>query len=178
MEWNLSELILGCKKKDKHAQMALFHLYHEKFLGICLRYLYKKEVAEEVLMDAFMKIFQKTDLYKEGSFEGWMKTIVIHKAIDYYRQHKNDPVFTEIDTQANRISAHKPNQKLEAEDLMKLLDQLPMGYRLVFNMYAIEGFRHKEIANKLNISVSTSKTQYLKARKKLQVLMKKGGYDV
>lgn len=178
MEWNLSDIISACKKQDKQAQMALFRLYHEKFLGICLRYLYKKEVAEEVLMDSFMTIFEKIDQYKADSFEGWMKTIVIHKAIDYYRKHKKDPVFTEIDTQINRIPSQKPNQKLEAEDLMKLLDHLPLGYRLVFNMYAIEGYQHKEIAEKLHISVSTSKTQYLKARKKLQEMMKKGGYNV
>jgi RNA polymerase sigma-70 factor (ECF subfamily) len=178
MEWNLPDIITACKKQDKHAQMALFRLYHEKFLGICMRYLYRKEIAEEVLMDSFMTIFQKIDQYQTDSFEGWMKTIVIHKAIDYYRKHKKDPVLSEIDTQALKISAQKPHQKLEAEDLMKLLEHLPMGYRLVFNMYAIEGYQHKEIATKLDISESTSKTQYLKARKKLQELMKKGGYDV
>jgi RNA polymerase sigma-70 factor (ECF subfamily) len=178
MEWNLSELITACKKNDKQAQMALFRLYHEKFLGICLRYLYQKEIAEEVLMDSFMTIFQKIDQYKSDSFEGWMKTIVIHKAIDYYRKHKKDPILTEIENHSNKVSVQKPNQKLEAEDLMKLLEKLPLGYRMVFNMYAIEGYRHKEIADKLGISVNTSKTQYLKARKKLQELMKTGGYDV
>jgi len=178
MEWNLPELISACKRQDKQAQMALFRLYHEKFLGICLRYLYKKEIAEEVLMDSFMTIFQKIDQYKSDSFEGWMKTIVIHKAIDYYRKHKKDPILTELDNQSYKISFQRPNQKLETEDLKNLLDQLPMGYRLVFNMYAIEGYQHKEIAKKLKISVSTSKTQYLKARKKLQEMMKKGGYDV
>ncbi len=91
MEWNLLGITSACKKQDKQAQMALFRYYHEKFYGICLRNLYIEEVAEVVLMDSFMKIFQKIDLYKEGSFEGWMKTIVIHQSIDYYRKHKNDP---------------------------------------------------------------------------------------
>lgn len=178
MEWNLSDIIIACKQQDKQAQMALFRLYYEKFLGICLRYLYKKEIAEEVLMDSFMTIFQKIDQYETDSFEGWMKTIVIHKAIDYYRKHKKDPILTEIDAKSDRVSFQKPNEQLEADDLMKLLDQLPLGYRMVFNMYAIEGYQHKEIAEKLRISVNTSKTQYLKARKKLQEMIKEGGYDV
>lgn len=176
MEWNLSDIISACKKQDKQAQMALFHYYHEKFYGICLRYSGNEEVAEEVLMDAFMKIFQKIDQYKDGSFVGWMKTIVIHQSIDYYRKHKNDPFYTEIEYELKKTPSNNTSQSLEAEELMQMLNQLPTGYRMVFNMYAIEGYQHKEIAEKLGISVSTSKTQYLKARKKLQQLLEKGGY--
>jgi RNA polymerase sigma-70 factor (ECF subfamily) len=177
MEWNLSDIISACKKQDKQAQMALFRYYHEKFYGICLRYLHKEEVAEEVLMDAFMKIFQKIDLYKDGSFEGWMKTIVIHQSIDYYRKHKSDPFFAEVDYELKKTPSNKTSESMEAEELMQMLNHLPAGYRMVFNMYAIEGYQHKEIAEKLGISISTSKTQYLKARKKLQEMLKEGGYD-
>jgi len=176
MEWNLSEIIKACKLQDKQAQMALFQHYHEQFYGICLRYLYRSEIAEEVLMDAFMTIFQKINQYQKNSFEGWMRTIVIHKSIDYYRSHKSDPIFTEIESYSKKIPFKNPIQHLEAEELMNTLNQLPIGYRMVFNMYAIEGYQHKEIAEKLGISVSTSKTQYLKARKKLQEILKKGGY--
>ncbi len=178
MDWTLPDIIKACKNQDKQAQFALFRIYHERFLGICIRYLYRKEIAEEVLMDAFMTIFQKIDLYQTDSFEGWMKTIVIHKSIDYYRKHKDDPIFTEINHRSLNQAITKPNHKLHAEELMKYLDQLPLGYRVVFNMFAIEGYQHKEIAEKLGITESTSKTQYAKARKKLQDMLKEGGYDV
>ena len=176
MEWNLLDIISACKKQDQQAQMALFRYYHEKFYGICLRYLYNTEIAEEVVMDAFMKIFQKIDQYRDGSFEGWMKTIVIHQSIDYYRKHKNDPFFSEIDYELKKTPAPKASQLMEAQELMQMLSMLPTGYRMVFNMYAIEGYQHKEIAKKLGITESTSKTQYLKARKKLQQLLEEGGY--
>ena len=176
MEWNQENVIIACKKQDKQAQMAVFSRYHEKFLGICIRYLYNKEIAEEVVMDAFMLIFQKIDKYNKDSFEGWMKTIVIHKAIDYYRSHKNDPKFSDYETSEWKTAAKSPQHHLEAQDLIKMLDFLPQGYRMVFNMYAIEGYKHHEIAEKMGISVSTSKTQYLKARLRLQEILKKGGY--
>lgn len=176
MEWNQEDMIKACKEQDKQAQMAMFRRYHKKLLGVCLRYLYNKEIAEEVLMDSFIVIFKKIDKYTDGSFEAWLKTIVIHKSIDYYRSHKNDPVFAEIEKNEWRTIKKTPQHGLEAQDLMRMLDYLPHGYRLVFNLYAIEGFKHKEIADKLGISVNTSKTQYHKARLRLQEILKKGGY--
>lgn len=176
MEWNESEIISACKKQDKQAQMALFQKFHEKFLGICMRYLYKKEIAEEVLMDSFMRIFQKIDQYKTGSFEGWMKTIVIHKSIDYYRSHKNDPLFSDFEKESWRMPEKSNSNHLETEELLQMLNALPHGYRVVFNLYAIEGYKHQEIAKKLGVSESTSKTQYHKARMKLQEALKRGGY--
>lgn len=177
MEWNESEIISACKKQDKQAQMALFQKFHEKFLGICIRYLYRKHIAEEVLMDSFMRIFQKIDQYKAGSFEGWMKTIVIHKSIDYYRKHKKDPIFSDLEKASYWYPEKPMGNHLEAEELLQMLSSLPHGYRMVFNLYAIEGYKHREIAEKLEISENTSKSQYHKARMSLQDKLRKGGYD-
>ena len=177
MEWTEIELIESCKKHDEQGQMALFHKYKKKFLTICLRYVYDKRIAEELLMDSFITIYQKIDLYKEKSFEGWMKTIVIHKAIDYYRKHKKDPVFTNVEEKSYEIAIKTTENNLEAEELMRILTHLPSGYRMVFNMHAIEGYTHSEIAKKLSISVNTSKTQLHKAKRKLQEMLEKGGYN-
>ena len=176
MEWNESEIISACQKQDKQAQMALFQKFHEKFLGICIRYLYDQQTAEEVLMDAFMRIFEKIEQYQKGSFEGWMKTIVIHKSIDYYRKHKKDPLISDFEKESYWISEKSNGHHLEAEELLQMLNTLPTGYRMVFNLFAIEGYKHQEIAKKLGISESTSKSQYHKARMKLQEELKKGGY--
>ena len=169
-------MIEACQKQCKDAQKALLHKYQNKFLGICLRYVDNQEIAEEILMDSFMTIFQKIKLYKENSFEGWMKTIVIHKAIDYYRKHKNDPIISDIETEEWRSPKKHQNNNLEVQDLLQLLKTLPLGYRLVFNLFAIEGFGHKEIAVKLDISENTSKSQYRKAKMKLQEILVKEGY--
>jgi len=128
-------------------------------------------------MDSFMRIFQKIDQYQAGSFEGWMKTIVIHKSIDYYRKHKKDPIFSDLEKESYKYPEKSTGHHLEAEELLQMLSRLPHGYRMVFNLYAIEGYKHQEIADKLNISESTSKSQYHKARMRLQEELLKGGYD-
>lgn len=177
MEWNQAEIIEACKKQDEQAQMALFHRYRRQFHGLVLRYVNHREVAEEVLMDAFIIIFSKIKAYKDQSFESWMKSIVVHKSIDYYRKHKNDPVFSNIECEESLQISQNGSSKIETEDLLKMLHFLPAGYRMVFNLHAIEGFQHKEIAKQLGISVNTSKTQLHKAKQKLQLLLEKGGYN-
>jgi len=176
MEWNEQSIIKACQKQSKEAQKCLLDKYKNKFLGICLRYIDNQEAAEEILMDSFMTIFQKIKDYKDKSFEGWMKTIVIHKAIDYYRKHKNDPIVSNIESEEWRAPQKHQNNSLATQDLLNMLATLPTGYKMVFNLFAIEGYSHKEIAEQLGVSVNTSKTQYHKAKLKLQELLKKGGY--
>ncbi len=176
MEWNEAEIIKSCIKQDQQAQMALFHKYRKQYHGLCRRYVNNQEIAEEVLMDAFVVIFKKIKSHKGKSLEGWMRSIVIHKAIDYYRQHKNDPVFYEIETELLKKSTGEQKHTAEADDLLKMLHALPVGYRMVFNLHSIEGFQHKEIAKRLGVSINTSKTQLHKAKQKLQTMLEKGGY--
>lgn len=176
MEWDQNEIIEACKKQDEQAQLALFQRYKKQFFGLCMRYVNHKEVAEEVLMDAFIDIFKNIKRYQEKSFESWMKSIVVHKSIDYYRKHKNDPIFSESTFELEKQASSLSYSKVETDDLFKMLHSLPSGYKMVFNLYAIEGYQHTEIAKKLGITVSTSKTQLFKAKQKLQEMLEKGGY--
>lgn len=176
MGWNQEDIIEACKKQNEQAQMLLFERYKGQFFALCMRYVNNKEVAEEVLMDAFIDIFKSMKKYKSKSFESWMKSIVVHKAIDYFRKHKKDPVFTESEFVLEQQSSHTPVSKVETDELFNLLHCLPAGYKMVFNLHVIEGYQHHEIAKKLGISKNTSKTQLHKAKLKLQDLLEKGGY--
>jgi RNA polymerase sigma factor (sigma-70 family) len=176
MEWDQAKIIEACIKKDKRAQKALFHHYKRQLMGLCLRYTNTREMAEEILMDSFVAIFKNIHTCNTETFESWMKSIVVHKAVDYYRSHINDLSTDDLESLEGQIKTQKNPNTLEEEELLTILQQLPAGYRLVFNLYAIEGYRHKEIAEKLKISENTSKSQYRKAKARLQHLLEEGGY--
>lgn len=176
MEWDQKEIIKACIRQDEQAQMALFQRYRGQFFGLSMRYVNNSQMAEEVMMDAFLDIFKGIKKFKKDSFESWMKTIVVHKAIDYFRKHKNDSVFIESEFLLEKQISQTPITKVETDDLFQLLHCLPAGYKMVFNLHVIEGYQHHEIAKKLGISKNTSKTQLRKAKQKLQELLEKGGY--
>ena len=138
-----------------------------------MRYAKSKAEAEDVLQMAMMKIFKNIDSYSgKGSFEGWMKRITVNMAVDNFRRNSKYYYHDPIDeTNEDFLSGHHIPDDLEVKDVLKTIQQLPDGYRVVFNLYAIEGYSHKEIAEKLGISESTSKTQLLKARKKLRNML-------
>jgi len=172
------EIINGCLKRKRRAQKILFERYHASLMGICMRYSKSKSEAEDVLLMGFTRIFKKINTYSgKGSFEGWMRKIIVNIAIDNFRRN-NKYYFHEIVEESGydlEYAEYIPDN-LTLEDILKTIQSLPNGYRVVFNMFAIEGFSHKEIAEMMDISESTSKTQYLKARKKLQVKLT-GLYD-
>lgn len=167
-----SELIKGCIRNEPASQRALFNRYASPLLGVCIRYARTREDAEDILQDAFIKIFRKMDQYKsEGSFEGWMRRIAVNTALKKYTvtryskefsvEQVNDPA----DADLNDVPAY---QHLSEKDLMALINNLPDGYRLIFNLFVIEGYRHEEIAEMLNIQPGTSRSQLVKARNLLQ----------
>ena len=122
-----------------------------------------------MLITAFTKLFERIDQFKgEGSFEGWIRRIIVNESLTYLRRNKNVYLETEIEAVDREPDFAKLENSLEAEDLMKLISQLPTGYRMVFNLYAIDGFSHKEIAEQLGISENTSKSQLSRARALLQ----------
>ena len=172
------EIINGCLKRKRRAQKILFERYHASLMGICMRYSKSKSEAEDVLLMGFTRIFKKINTYSgKGSFEGWMRKIIVNIAIDNFRRN-NKYYFHEIVEESGydlEYAEYIPDN-LTLEEILKTIQSLPNGYRIVFNMFAIEGFSHKEIAEMMDISESTSKTQYLKARKKLQVKLT-GLYD-
>lgn len=169
-----NQLIAGCKKGKPAAQHQLYERLAPKMMGVCVRYISDRGEAEHVMVGSIVKVFDKIGQYKgEGNFEGWVRRIVVNDCLMYLR--KNSVMSKEIDLD----EAHQePNlsvqeDKLEEEDLIQLINQLPAGYKAVFNLYAIEGYSHKEIAQQLNISENTSKSQLSRARKWLQNQLEK-----
>lgn len=167
------EMINGCLKRKRRAQKILFEKYHASLMGICMRYAKNKSEAEDILLIGFTRIFQKIESYSAaGSFEGWLRKIVINVAIDNFRKNKKNYYFENIeDVSLSSEYADFVPDSFAMEDILKTVQSLPNGYRVVFNLYAIEGYSHKEIAELIGVSESTSKTQYLKARKKLQSML-------
>ena len=163
------ELIEGCRRQDRQAQKRLYDLYSSKLYALCCRYIKDKMEAEDVLITAFTKILNRIDQYSgEGNFEGWMRKVVVNDALSYLRKNKNMYLETDITAADYEPDYEKLEDQLEAEDLLKMIDSLPTGYRIVFNLYAIEGYSHKEIGDQLGISESTSKSQLSRARVALQ----------
>jgi len=163
------ELIKGCVKQNTSFQRLLFEQYAGKFMTVCLRYANDAMEAEDMLQEGFIRIFGNIHQFKfEGSFEGWMRRIVVNVALKHLQKKKLQ--FSEIkenhaDTPA--IQAYAYNH-LGEEEILKLINQLPEGYKIVFNLNVIEGYSHEEIAKVLNIQPSTSRSQLVKARKMLQ----------
>jgi len=163
------ELIKGCIEQNPACQRMLFEKYAGKMMGVCLRYAQDSMEAEDMLQDAFVKVFQYIGQFKfEGSFEGWIRRIVVNTAIRHLERKKMS--FKEIDDHQPDLPSVDPSAYhfLGEEDLMKLISALPEGYRMVFNLSVIEGYSHDEIAEMLKIQAGTSRSQLVKARKMLQ----------
>ncbi len=164
------ELVRLCKRKNASAQKLLYNTYHSSLLGICMRYGKSKDEAEDILQLGMIQIFKSIGSYSgKGSFEGWMKRIVLNIAIDNFRKNNKYYYHHDIDEiNGESYFASDIPDNLEVKDLLHTVQQLPDGYRMVFNLFAIEGYSHKEISAKLGISENTSKTQLLRARKSLR----------
>jgi RNA polymerase sigma factor (sigma-70 family) len=166
--WTEEKIIAGCKNGDHRAQRQLYEKFGPTMLAVCRRYTRSLEDAEEVLSNAFIKVFDRFETYRgEGSLAGWLRSIMVRESLNFIRYQKN--LFVEQDPETLREEATTDHEETEmAEALLAMIDQLPLGYRTVFNLYAIEGYSHKEIAELLGISEGTSKSQLSKARSQLQ----------
>ena len=171
MRMNEEQLVNKCLEMDTLAQKQLFEFYSKRMMGVCLRYAKDSEEAQDVLQMGFIKVFEKLEMYKhQGSLEGWIRKIIVNTALDNIRKNKklmNNIELEKVDYQLHNYDENAIDA-LSAEDLLRVIQKMPTGFRTVFNMYVIEGFSHKEIAEKLNISVSTSKSQFSRARVFLQ----------
>ena len=163
-------LVKKCIEGDNRAQKKLFDLFAPKLFGVCLRYMKDHDLAQDTLQDGFVKIFTKLSDYNgKGSFEGWMRRITVNTCLDQLRKDQKLKVNTPIDDVSFLVKDnHRIEEELTAKDLLKLVESLPDGYRVVFNMFAIEGYSHKEIAEQLNISENTSKSQFSRAKSQLR----------
>jgi len=164
------ELILGCLAGKRKAQQQLYETYSRRFMAICLRYLKDQEQAEDVMIQSFMKIFEKLSQFQgTGSFEGWMKRIVVTQALMAIRSNRSLTLTIPLeDTLHVKEPAAEDLTQLGVAELMELVQSLPLGYRTVFNLFAIEGYSHQEIGELLGITESTSKSQLNRARSVLK----------
>jgi RNA polymerase sigma factor (sigma-70 family) len=166
------DLVRRCLAGDAKSQQQLYTKYASVIYAICMRYARNAENAKDLLQEAFIKVFDGLKYFRfEGSFEGWMKRVAVNTCLDFNKKLKNEPYNEELEVHLEVGEGERVSSDLYVEDLFRLLQKLPAGYRTVFNLYAIEGFSHQEIADSLAITESTSKTQLFKARKMLQAML-------
>ncbi len=165
------ELIAACQRRDRKAQKHLFDRYSAKMYGICKRYVKDHQEAEDVLIDGMFKVLTKIDDFRgAGSFEGWIRRIIVNQSLMFLRKRNELKFAKEIDN-LELTSNVSVEDDLAAQEIMALLDQLPTGYRTVFNLYVVEGYKHREIAEELGISINTSKSQLILAKKRMKSLI-------
>ena len=168
------KLVTGCISKNPSAQKLLFERFSRKMMGVCLRYADRGEEAEDMLQNGFIRVFDKIETFRgSGSLEGWIRKIVVNESLTYLRKNKAMRLNVDIDDAKYMIPGNSHvGENMNEKDLLKMIQQLPIGFRTVFNMYAIEGYSHKEIAEQLGISEGTSKSQYSRARAHLQNMLR------
>jgi RNA polymerase sigma-70 factor (ECF subfamily) len=174
------QLVKECIKKDIRAQKQLYEKYAPLMMSVCLRYVKDREIAQNLLQDGFIKLFDKIHTYSgTGSFVGWMRRIFVNTALEYLRHNDVFKYSTDVDAAYDIESEDEsPVDKISADELMKCIEELPHGFRTVFNMFAIEGYSHAEIAEQLGIQESTSRSQYARARTLLQQKIMKLNGDI
>lgn len=171
-------LIEGCKKNSRESQKMLYEHFYGFAMRICLRYAFHEEEAIEILNDGFMKVFNKLDKFDSGlSFQGWLRRIMVNTAIDHYRKNKKyqkNKSIDEMNGEAPDFSDCSDSviSRLSYAEIIGLVQKLSPSYRAVFNMYVIDGYNHKEIAERLNITEGASKSNLSKARERLRQLLK------
>jgi RNA polymerase sigma factor (sigma-70 family) len=172
----LDDIVKKCVKGDRKAQQELYKMYYSKMMGVCYRYTKNSEDARDILQDGFVKVYSNLNKYNfKGSLEGWIRRIMVNTAIDHFRKHKD--VFFVDDEEGYILE----NSKVESSDsiysqfgeeiIMEAIQSLSPAYKTVFNLNVIEGYQHKEIAEKLNISEGTSKSNLAKAKQNLKKIL-------
>jgi RNA polymerase sigma factor (sigma-70 family) len=165
------EMIEGCIRGQRASQDALYKKFSSLLYGICLRYARNRMEAQDVLQEVFVKIYNNIGSYNfEGSFEGWLRRIAVNTSITHYRKNLKHAFQADVDdlNLTQEEPAHFEDLEFTAEEMMKCIETLPVGYKTVFNLYVIEGFMHKEISDMLGIDVNTSKSQLSRAKTYLQ----------
>jgi RNA polymerase sigma factor (sigma-70 family) len=166
------EIINGCKKGKPQFQEALYNLYGSRMMGVCLRYAQDSMEAEDVFQETFIKVFSKIERFKGGSFKSWIYTIFINSSIDNYRSNKQRHLHVSYDDIIEQDNGDVDVLKqMSANEITEIINKMPEGYRLVFNLFVVDGYSHKEISEMLSISEGTSKSQLFKAKAMLVKLM-------
>jgi RNA polymerase sigma factor (sigma-70 family) len=166
-------ILQGCLKNHAAAQKELYNRYSPKMLAVCYRFAHNREDAEDMLQDGFIKVFLQIHTFQsKGAFEGWIRRIIVHTCINHLKKNKRFNESVDI-IQANTAMVREENipSIMQAKQIVDCIRLLPMGYRTVLNLYAIEGYSHKEIAGMLDIEESTSRSQYTRARQMLEEIL-------
>lgn len=172
VDQELHQLINGCIGNDRKSQELLYNKLYAFAMKICLRYADNRTSAAEIINDGFFKAFTNIVKYDQSKpFLAWLSKIMYNAAIDYYRSNLKWAQFTDLEKSEQKANESTIEHKLDYEDLLAMIQQLPPAYRIVFNLYAVDGFSHEEIANMTGISVSTSRSNLYKARQKLQHML-------
>jgi RNA polymerase sigma-70 factor (ECF subfamily) len=171
-EEELHQLIGGCIRKERGSQKMLYKAFYGFSMGICLRYANNRDEAAEVMNQGFFKVFTRIETYDTSRpFKAWLGRIMMNVSIDYYRANLKMAYAEDLDKAENMSNDELPDQKLNYEDLLAMVQKLPNAYRTVFNLYAIDGYTHEEIGELLHISSGTSKSNLHKARQKLKQMI-------
>ncbi len=166
------EIIEGCIRNKASAQEKLYSVYSRRMMAVCLRYTHSRAEAEDIFHEAFIKVFRNIRNWKGGSFEGWIRRIFVNTAINHY--HHNRKYFGHVESSVAEdlmTSSENVISQLSNAEILALINQLPEGYRLVFNLYVVEGYNHNEISAMLNIAEGSSKSQLFKAKAFLKKLI-------
>ena len=168
-----NQLIEGCVNNNREAQYKLYNLMSGKMFAVCLRYAKNREAAEDILQDGFVKVFTNIEKFRgDGSFEGRVRRIIVNTAVEYYRKSAKMYPVVNVDDVNKDIPWQDTGDNLELEDVMNMINNLSTGYRTIFNLYVVEGYSHKEIADMLQINEGTSKSQLARARYLLMEMVK------
>jgi RNA polymerase sigma factor (sigma-70 family) len=173
-------IVQGCVKADREFQKTFYKMYYGFSMAICMRYCNAKDDAMEVVNDGFMKIYRELHNFKpayenyETSLKGWMRSIMVNTAIDHFRKNNKNHFLVEIkDDHLETIDVHETAvNKLSYKEIMDIVQRLSPAYRIVFSLYVIEGYKHEEIAEQLNIAVGTSKSNLAKAKMNIQKMLR------
>ncbi|WP_020598563.1 RNA polymerase sigma factor [Spirosoma panaciterrae] len=169
-----AQLVAALKRGESRAHKVVYERYAGKMLAVCTRYCANRDDAEEVMIDGFMRVFEKIDQFREdGSFEGWIRRVMVTESLMFLRKNKQWRQEVSMDEVTVEPDYAWADTAVNENDLLRMVNQLPDGYRTVFNLYAIEGYSHAEIADMLGISEGTSKSQLSRARTLLQANVKK-----
>lgn len=164
-----ARLVRGLKSGKSDVQRYVYDLYADRMMALCMRYARDRDDAADTLQEGFIRVFRKIDTFKEeGSLEGWIRRVITNVAIRSYQRNARLHVAVDLDEAEREVSTNTIESEHSAEELLAMIQRLPDGYRVVFNLYAIEGYSHEEIAEQLEISVGTSKSQLSRARHSLQ----------
>ncbi|MEM7658593.1 MAG: sigma-70 family RNA polymerase sigma factor [Bacteroidota bacterium] len=171
---DLKSLLKACRKGKPEAQERLYRQFFGYAMGICLRYARTREEAQEIVNDGFMKIFTQLDKFQQhGAFKGWLRRIMINASIDHFRKHQKHYNGQDIAQIYDLTIPSEGVGRLGEQELIRLVQKLPPSYRVTFNLYVMEGYKHHEIAKQLGISEGTSKSNLAKARQKLRAMLRK-----